>query len=516
MFADDASSPTPYVLEMLNVRKSYGAVRALRGVNLRVRRGSIHAILGENGAGKSTLIEILAGNVAPDAGTIRINGEQVTIADAGIARRWGVSVVHQHLSLAPTVSVAENLYVGRLPGRAGFVDVRALHRNAEKVLKQNGIFVDPGAVTGALPLGLQQQIEIARAISGEARVLALDEPTSSLSVRESKTLYTQLRRLRAMGATIIVITHRIDDALQLADFGTAIRDGQWIGDFETSSVDESKVIQMMIGRPLTMVYPERRKSSRNMVALTPILRVQGVRSGTEVKGATLHVGAGEIVGLYGLVGAGRSELAECLFGLYPRTAGEVAISGNVLPLNYTPREALKMGLALLPEDRNTEGLFPSRSITDNICAPRLWCFGKVLLRAREMEAEARRALVEFAIRGLPETPVERLSGGNQQKVLFARWRATLPKVFIVDEPTRGVDVGTKTEIYRALRDLASLGVAILLISSEMPEVLGMSDRIYVMAEGRIVDEYDGSYATEERLLASSSSHAHTNDESRAS
>ncbi len=500
---DEMRERSPYILEMLKVRKAYGPVQALKGVTLQVRRGTIHAVLGENGAGKSTLIEILAGNVAPDGGLIRINGSPVSIADAGTARRWGVAVVHQHLSLAPTVSVAENLYAGRLPGGAGFVDSSALYLNTKSVLERYNIAVDPKAIAGDLPLGLQQQIEIARALSGEAQVLALDEPTSSLSLRESRALFEQLRRLRAMGTTIILITHRVDDALNLADRGTALRDGEWVGDYEASTASESGIIEMMIGRPLTQVYPEKRNAASPTSSVS-MLRVERLQSGFVVKDATLHVAAGEIVGLYGLVGAGRSELAQCLFGLRHRDSGTVFVAEHALSENHGPREALRAGLAFLPEDRNSEGLFPARSIADNVCAPRLAKFGRLLLSSKDMQVEAERAVAQFSIRGRPDTPVERLSGGNQQKVLFARWRATFPRVLIADEPTRGVDIGTKAEIHNALRDLATSGTAVLLISSEMPEILGMSDRIYVMAGGRVVDDCSGSDATERRLMLSCS------------
>jgi ribose transport system ATP-binding protein len=495
----DGNVATP-ILGMRGVRKSYGVTRALEGVSLDFHPGSLHAIIGENGAGKTTFVEILAGNVRPDEGEILLGGEPVRVENAADARRLGVAVVHQHLSLAPNVSVAENILALRLPARLGLVRTRALREQAQALLDRYGVPVDARVPAGSLSIGLQQQIEIVRALTSEARVIALDEPTSSLSVAESDQLFAQLDRLRAAGTAIILITHRIRDVFEFGDRVSVLRDGRLVGTSAVDETDEDTVVRMMIGRPLDVAFPDRAGAVGEDVAL----RVTGLASGTAVSSATLHVRRGEVVGLYGLVGAGRSELAQAIFGLRQREAGRIEVDGRPLRAAHTPSDAMRLGIAFLPEDRTTDGLFTERTVAENIVAPRFREYGSMLLDSRRMQADADGYIRRLAIKGGSRSAVKTLSGGNQQKVLFARWSSTAPRVLIVDEPTRGVDVGTKVRLHRELRAAAESGQAVLMISSELPEVLGMSDRVYVMAGGRITGEFDGASASEEQVLRSGS------------
>lgn len=490
------------VLEMLGVSKSYGAVVALKDVSLSVSGGTIHAVLGENGAGKSTLIEILAGNVVPDSGRISIDGQPVRIDNATDARKLGIAVVHQHLALAPNLSVAENILVGRLPTRFGLIRRRELLRRAQRLLTEHRVPVDPDALVGQLPLGVRQQIEIVRALSASARVLALDEPTSSLSLAEASDLFAYLGRLKSIGTAVILITHYIDDAVRMSDQVTVLRDGQRVASLHTSSTGPDEIVQMMIGRPLHTVYPKPGPGGE--VPTNPALVVRSLRSGPQVKDVTFTVKRGEIVGLYGLVGAGRSEALQAVFGLRPREGGSIEVSGRELPKNHWPSDAMAAGVALLPEDRTVEGLFLLRTLAENLFAPQLQKFGRWLLGDKSMRSHAVPYIRRFAIKGASQTLITNLSGGNQQKVLFARWLAMSPEVFMVDEPTRGVDVGTKVTIHEVMRTLADEGKAIAMVSSELPEVIGMSDRIYVFASGRTVDSCTRAEATASRLLKSAS------------
>ncbi|HOQ97960.1 MAG TPA: sugar ABC transporter ATP-binding protein [Anaerolineae bacterium] len=499
---------TDNALNMSGISKSYGAARVLEDVSLSVCAGTIHAVLGENGAGKSTLIEILAGNVLPDSGEIRVDGQSVRFSSARDAMHHGIAVVHQHLSLAPNVTVAENLLVSRMPGGRALIDRRAMNSMARTYLDQCGVRAGPDSITGELSPGIQQQIEIVRALCMNARVIALDEPTSSLSIAESRALFQQLRRLRDDGAAIILITHFLEDALQLADHITVLRDGTNAGFFHRGAATVDEIVKAMIGRPIDKVYPPR--ADPDKLALAPrVLQVTGLTSGTRVRDATLTVRRGEIVGLYGLVGAGRSDLLQALFGLRWRDRGEITVAGKTLPPGHTPIQAIRAGLALLPEDRTTEGLFEDRTVAENICVPRLDEFGGWLLDDKAANDEARACVDRFEIKGEASDRVAALSGGNKQKVLFARWFLTAPAVFLADEPTRGVDVGTKARIHAELRASAESGMGVLMVSSELPDVLGLSDRIYVMAEGQLVDEVDGLSADATRLLTSASQLAMT-------
>jgi ABC-type sugar transport system ATPase subunit len=489
------------VVEIREISKRYGAVQALRGVSMAVRKGTIHAVLGENGAGKSTLIEIMAGNVLPDTGTIHICGVQVGTPERTAVQRKMVAVVHQHLSLAPNVTVAENLFPGALIGSRGFVHWPTLFRRAQASLDRYKVPVKADEQTGKLSLAVQQQVEIARALSTDAEVIALDEPTSSLSIVESQALLHRLADLRAEGCTIIIITHYVADALVLADDVTVLRDGQLVGSYPTASLTETEIVRMMIGREVSSLYPTRKGAKRLPGSG---LDATDVVSGDRVRGVSLRVQAGEVVGLYGLVGAGRTELLQTLFGLRSRQSGTIKVADGALPARHNVQTAIRAGLALLPEDRTADGLFLGRSIAENITILRLGELAPWFIVEALLEAAAEPHIHEFEIKGISRTTVQNLSGGNQQKVLFARWLSMSPRVLMADEPTRGVDVGTKARIHLALRALSDKGGGVLVASSEIPEVLGLSDRIYVMAAGRIVDEMTAAEANAGRLLESAS------------
>jgi len=492
------------LLELRHIRKAYDSTIALDDVSLTIEGGSIHAIMGENGAGKTTLIEILAGNVTPDDGQVLFDGSLVRLRSAIDARRLGIAVVHQHLSLAPNLSVAENIFAMRLPARLGFVAQRKLHVDTQRLLDEYGIPVAADTMTGTLSTGLQQQIEILRALSANARIVALDEPTSSLSVAESDRLFTQIAQLRAAGTAVILVTHRIRDVFRIAERGSVLRDGRLTGTFDVHDIDTDGIVKLMIGRSLDAVFPQ--KTAPSGIPAKVLLRVSNLSSGSEVRDVSLQVNGGEIVGLYGLVGAGRSELAHTIFGLRRRTGGEIRIGDESFPPDHSPQDAMRRGVALLPEDRSTEGLFPERSVAENICAARLRDYGAALLNSGRMTSESDRYIDRLSIKAKSRTEVRRLSGGNQQKVLFARWLSTTPRLLIADEPTRGVDIGTKARLHQELRLAADSGQGVLMISSDLPEILGMSDRVYVMASGTVTDHCSDKEATEERLLVSASAH----------
>jgi ABC-type sugar transport system ATPase subunit len=506
--AGDLASPASAepILELRHIRKAYESTVALDDVSLSIAAGSVHAIMGENGAGKTTLIEIIAGNVAPDDGEILFNGSTVRFRSAMDARRAGVAVVHQHLSLAPNLSVAENIFAMRLPASLGMVSHGRLNSEAQRLLDEYGVPVSAKTLTGTLSTGVQQQIEILRALSDNAKVVLLDEPTSSLSVAESDHLFAQITQLQNAGAAVIIVTHRIRDVFRVAQIGTVLRDGRKTGTFAVNEVDSDHIVRLMIGRSLDAVFPKRADEAGNDPPRVT-LRVRNVTSHPAVRDVSLTVSSGEIVGLYGLVGAGRSEFGQTLFGLRTRSGGEIEVAGTQLRSNHTPQDAMKNGLAFLPEDRTEDGLFSDRNVSENICAARLSDYGVALLSTRRMRAIAKRYIERLRIKGEDDSEVRTLSGGNQQKVLFARWLVTHPQVFIVDEPTRGVDIATKARLHHELRTLADSGQAVLMISSDLPEVLGMSDRVYVMAGGRITDECRVGDATEERLLISASGRA---------
>jgi len=492
-----SASPTPILLELRGIKKSFGGVRALRGVSFDLRAGEIHALLGENGAGKSTLIKTLGGIHTPDEGEIFIDGRPAHIGSPSAAGKLGIRVIHQELALAPNLSVAENLFLGREPGRLGFVDKAAMKREGAARVKALGFHElnDIEARIEMLPMALRQLVEIARALLCDARVLVLDEPTTSLTAAETEALFRKLESLRSQGVGIIYISHRLEEIRRLANRVTVLRDGESIGTQDAAHLNEAALVKWMVGRE---VAPSERRAVSHPGEV--VLKAEGLRN-RHVDGVTLELRAGEVLGLAGLVGAGRSELARALFGIDKVEAGRIEIGGKTLT-KHSPRDALAAGLVLVPEDRKLEGLVMGNTVGFNAALP--WTAQWIRFGwpdSRKRAAIVQRALEAFAVKTRSaEAGIATLSGGNQQKVLVGRWLEQRPRVLILDEPTRGVDVGARADLFGVLARLVAEGLAVLLISSDLNEVLHFSDRIAVYRDGGIVRTGAAAEFTMETLM----------------
>ena len=485
-------------LELRHAAKSFGRVRALVDGDLTLWPGEVHALLGENGAGKSTLVKILAGVHEPDSGALVIDGVERSFATPAQARDAGVAVIYQEPTLFPDLSIAENIYMGRQPvGRFRRIDYVAMQREVDALLASLGVDLSAERLVRGLSIADQQVIEIAKALSLDANVLIMDEPTAALSLPEVERLFAIVRKLRERGAAILFITHRIEEVFALAQRVTIMRDGAKVFEALTPELDTAGIVAKMVGRDLDAFYPKA-KAVPGEVRLA----VRGLTRAGVFRDISFEVRAGEIVALAGLVGAGRSEVARAIFGIDPIDSGEVSLCGQRLPPGR-PAAAVRRGLALVPEDRRQQGLALELSIARNASLTvlgRLTRFG-LLSSAREM-ALASRWGTKLQLKASDLlAPVGTLSGGNQQKVVLGKWLATEPRVLIVDEPTRGIDVGAKAEVYGTLSKLVGEGMAVLMISSELPEVLGMADRILVMHEGRISAEFAQAQASEQRIMA---------------
>lgn len=477
------------LLELTDVTKSFGAVRALRGVSLGVHAGEVHALLGENGAGKSTLIKVVTGAHAPDSGTIRIGGHEVRHLTPATAHRMGIACIYQQPALFPDLTVAENLAL-RLepPAPLRRVDWKARRRRADEALRRIGADIDPETPAGMLSMPEQQLVEIAGAVGAGARVVIMDEPTAALTRREQLLLHEIVRDLRRSGTGVVYISHRLEEIFALADRVTVLRDGASVGSHPVDALNEASLIRMMVGREVSQIHPPSEAPPGDVV-LT--LRGLGCREGG-VHGVDLDVRAGEIVGLAGLVGAGRTELARVLFGLTPADTGEIRIDGKPVRIR-SPRDAVDHGIAYVPEDRRRHGVIPEMPVAHNTSLAVLRrLFPGGWLRPDREVGEALGYIRDLGIRtDGPLAPAGSLSGGNQQKVALARWLATRPRVLILDEPTQGVDIGAKSEIHRIIRRLAADGMAVLMISSDLPEVVGMGDRIAVVRGGTVTSILPG-------------------------
>ena len=486
------------VLALEGVSKSFGMVRALRGVSLHLYAGEAHALAGENGAGKSTLIKTLAGVHRPDEGSVLLDGEPVVFHGPADARDAGVAVIYQEPTLFPDLSVAENIFMGRQPRRSlGRVDHRAVHDATAALFKRLGVDLDPDQPARGLSIADQQLVEIAKALSFDARVLIMDEPTAALTGSEVARLFGVVRTLLGQGAAVLFISHRLEEVFALCRRVTTLRDGAWIASEPVEGLSENDLIRRMVGRDLADLYPKQAAEIGEVMLSVRRLTREGVF--TDV---SFEVRSGEIVGLAGLVGAGRSEVARAVFGVDRWDGGEVAVCGQALKPGR-PSLAMAAGLALVPEDRRAQGLVMDMSIERNIGLTGLRETSRAGLMDRA--GERGRAL-DWAVKlqvkyARLADVVGTLSGGNQQKVVLAKWLATSPGVLIVDEPTRGIDVGTKAEVHRLLSQLAASGVAVLMISSDLPEILGMADRVLVMHEGRIAADIPRSEASEQSVMA---------------
>ena len=479
------------LLEAAGIRKSFAGVHALRGVSFDLRPGEVHALVGENGAGKSTLVRIIAGATAPDSGTLRIAGRLIADHTPALARALGVAVVYQQPSLFPHLSVAENIALALDFGHPWRrVDWSAATRRARDLLARAGADIDPARLVSTLSMPEQQLVEIAKAIGGEARIFILDEPTASLGGREVESLFAAIGNLRAQGAGIVYISHRLEEILRIADRVTILRDGQTVATHPRGDLDRDALIRLMVGREISAIFPKR-----------PV-PIGGVVLEARLPGVSLSVRAGEILGLAGLAGAGRTELAETIFGLTPAHSGEILLKGRPVRI-ASPADAIRHGIAYLPEDRARHGVILSMPIAANTTLASLTAVShRGLLDAAAERSLARGFVARLRIKtDSLYTPAGSLSGGNQQKVALARWLAIRPSVLILDEPTQGVDIGSKSEIHSLMTDLAEEGVAILMISSELPEILGMSDRIAVMHAGALAGILTREQATQERILS---------------
>jgi len=487
------------LLGVAAVHKRFGGVHALRGADFDLRSGEVHALVGENGAGKSTLINILAGAVRRDSGVIRIGDADVDFRSPAESQRHGIAVIHQELAMLPTLSVAENLFMGRMPARRGWIDRRRMAADAKALLAEVGLDVDASTRVSELSISHQQLIEIAKALSIGARILIMDEPTASLTEHETQRLLTLVRRLRANGVAIVYVSHRFAEIFSIADRVTVMRDGATIRTMDISRTTPADVVALMVGRPLTPATP--RDEMLPDGAGEPLLELRRVARAGAISNVSLTVRRGEIVGMAGLVGAGRSETARIIFGADRRDAGEVLLDSRVVDFR-SPAEALAAGVAMCAEDRKRLALFMDKAVRWNISIARLPLISpRGLIRPSRERTLAQGFVNRLRVRapGLA-TPVKQLSGGNQQKTVLARWLATEPKLLILDEPTHGVDVGAKAEIHTLVRTLASQGIAILLISSELPEILELSDRVVVMREGRVAAIVDRRDADEQTIM----------------
>ena len=492
------------ILQARNVSKTFPGVRALNNVQLTVHPGEVHALMGENGAGKSTLMKILAGAYHPDPGAeIRIDGRPVHITGPLSAKAHGIAIIYQELALSPNLTVAENIYLGREARRGPAISRRAMCDGCADILASLGASFGPRTVVGDLSIAEQQMVEVARAIHARSRILVMDEPTTALSSRETDRLFQVIRRLRTEGLAIIYISHRMAEVYELADRVSVLRDGTYVGSLERHDIRPEAIVRMMVGRDLSSFY---KKEHRPAAARTPVLEVADLSDGGRVRHGSFTLHAGEVLGLAGLVGAGRTELARLIYGAEHRTGGTVRLNG--WPVVYrTPAEAIADGVVYLTEDRKAQGLFLDMTVGENI---NLGVIGRDAKLGGWLDRARARARSLGAIQAMnirvpgPEIPVGALSGGNQQKVLLSRLLETQPKVLILDEPTRGVDIGAKSEIYRIIDQLAQNGAAVLVISSELPEIVGIADRVVVMHEGETKGEVGGQSGvpiTEETIMA---------------
>jgi rhamnose transport system ATP-binding protein len=488
------------LLRAVSITKSFSGVQALRGVSFDLARGEVHALVGENGAGKSTLIKIMTGALAPDSGSLVVSGRAVDRMDPVLSRALGIAAIYQQPALFPHLTVAENIAIALEPlGAWRRVHWAARRRSARELLERVGASIDPSRAADTLSMPEQQLLEIAKAIGAAARVLIMDEPTTSLTEREVGRLFGVIERLREENLGIVYISHRLEEVLTLADRVTVLRDGESVATRKRGELNQAVLIQLMIGRELSTIFPKREsRSGADDIAL----ELRRVSSRAGVHDVSLTLRRGEILGLAGLVGSGRTELARTVFGLTPPDRGEVFVGGS--PVSITsPEGAIELGVGYVPEDRRRHGVVPEMTVPENVTMASLASVSRRGLIAKDLEQTITDRYVEelHVKAGSREDPVESLSGGNQQKVALARSLAANPAVLILDEPTQGVDVGSKAEIHALMQSLARRGMAILMISSELPEVLGMSDRIAVMRNGTIAGVLVRAEATQERVMA---------------
>src|SRR2546422_188461 len=491
----------PLLLEMRKIEKAYEGVQVLKGARLAVAQGEIHGLVGENGAGKSTLVKILAGEVARDSGEITWLGRAAAVESRKEAQELGVSMIHQELNLAPHLTVAENIFLGHEPARGGLIDRAREISETVALLSNLGFDLDARAPVRRLSLAQRQLVEIARAVARATRIVIMDEPSSSLSTREVEELFGVVRQLKERGTAVVFVTHRLEELAEVADRVTVLRDGETVHEGPMPRREFAELIRAMVGRELRDFFPPRASSAGDAALEVRELSRRKDAESRDFQNVSLRVRHGEIVGVAGLVGAGRTELAEAIFGVKPADHGRLLMDGKDVTIR-SPKDAIRCGMALLTEDRKRTGLSLNLNVAQNITLANLTAVvHKHVLDLREEERVAQGFLERLRIRA-PSTrqKVGRLSGGNQQKVVLAKWLFRQARVFIFDEPTRGVDVGAKTEIYRLMKQLVESGAAILMVSSELPEILGMTNRVYVMPDGRLAKELVTAETTPEEIL----------------
>lgn len=495
------------LLRMSLIRKRFPGVQALDDAGLEMLPGEIHALLGENGAGKSTLIKILSGAQQPDSGTIEFGGQTVVMVSPHDAQRRGIATIYQEFTLAPNMTIAENVFIGREPGVGFFVDWRKMASETHAITKRLGLELQPMAIVRGLSVAEQQMVEIARALSMKSRLIVMDEPTSALSSTEVEKLFRIARELKAHGLSIIFVTHRLEEVMQICDRYTVLRDGRLVGSGAIADITIDGIIRLMVGREVKALFAHRERE----IAGDVVLRVEGLnrqgnaqdQNATVLADVGFEVRRGEILGVAGLVGAGRTEMARAVFGADAFDSGRVIINGREVHIR-SPQDAIRNGIGLVPEDRKQQALFLALAVRINLS---MASHRQILRWGVFIDETAERAMVEEYRQKLnirmasPEQLIASLSGGNQQKVTLARWLALRPKVLIVDEPTRGIDIGAKVEVHNLLFEMAETGIAVVAISSELPEVLAISDRIITMREGRVTGEIKREDATEEILMS---------------
>ncbi len=492
-------TPQEPILKLTNIHKAFGGVQALVGANFELRPGEIHALVGENGAGKSTLVKVVTGVHQLDAGEILFRGEPVTIANPLVAQRLGIAAIYQEATLFPDLDIAENIFMGHHPVRpfTRRVAWRQMYEQAAQPLRELGVDLDPHTRVRELTIAQLQMVEIAKALSFNAQVLIMDEPTSALTLHEVADLFRIARQLRDAGTAIIFISHRLDEVFEIADRVTVLRDGHYVGTCDVSEVSHDDLIRMMVGRTLDDLFPKMDVEQGEVV-----LRVENLAKEGIFQDVSFELHQGEILGLAGLVGARRTDVARAIFGVEPADGGRIWVNGRQVPIHH-PKDALALGIAYVPEDRQQHGLVLPMNITQNVTLPILQEFANMGWLNQQAEVQKVQELasqLEVRAAGLWQRARE-LSGGNQQKVVLAKWLAARPRILILDEPTRGIDVGTKAAVHELMSTLASQGIAILMISSELPEILGMSDRILVMCEGQVTGHLTRAEATQEKIMA---------------
>ena len=484
------------LLEMKHIHKKFPGVYALKDINFELRTGEVHALLGENGAGKSTLIKVLGGIYTADEGEIIINGKKVNIDGVKAAQANGVAIIHQELVLVPYMTVAENIFLGREPMSSGFVDKKKMNHDAQKLLDDYQMGIQANQLIKELTIAQQQMVEIVKAISYNSKILVMDEPTSSISDKEVAFLFKTMRSLTSKGVGIIYISHKMSELEEICDRVTVMRDGEYVGTEVVKNTTKDALVAMMVGRELTNYYTRDFEEHEEV-----IMRCEGISDGEMAENVSFELRKGEILGFAGLVGAGRSEVMKSIFGLMPKSTGDIYLEGKKVTIN-SPIDAMKNGIALVPENRKLEGLYLVQSVRFNSTIEVLNEFIKGIFVDNSKEREITQEYIDKMATKTPsqEQAIGNLSGGNQQKVLIGRWLATHPKILILDEPTRGVDVGAKSEIYAIMNKLAKQGMSIIMISSELPEILGMSDRIYIMAHGKMRGCISHKEATQESVM----------------